>query len=166
MNTTKKLVFMGLFIALEIVLTRVVSLMPSTITRISLSFIVYSFSGLLFGPVFTGLMAMFGDLVGAILFPPPGGFMIGFTLSAMVAGVLFGFITKDTKRIILILILNLVIIEIFMNTYWLHILLDLPMMGLWIQRAPGILINFVLRLVVLIPLIKKVNLAGVYENRY
>ena len=158
MKTSRILVFMALFIAIEIVLTRVISIMPSGSTRISLSFIVYSFSGLMFGPFFTAIWAIVGDIVGAILFPPIGGFYLGFTISAMVSGFLFGSITKDTKRIILVLFASLVIVEIFMNTYWLHLLMRIPMSALWVQRAWGIAVNFGLRVLLLFPLIKKLNI--------
>jgi len=166
MKSTRKLVFMGLFISLEIILTRVVGLMPTNITRISLSFVVYTFSGLMFGPWFTAIMAFFGDIVGAMLFPPIGGFFIGFSISALVSGFLFGLISKDYKRIFLVLLLNLLIVEIGMNTFWLKIITHTPFWALLIKRIPGIMTNVLIRVVVLIPLLKKFEVSLLNENGY
>ena len=159
MKTTRKLVFMALFVGIEIVLTRVISVMPGTTTRISVAFIVYALAGMMFGPLFSGMVGLFGDLVGAILFPPVGGFAPGFTLSAFVSGFSFGFIKPDFKRIILVLIFNLIVVELLMNTYWLHLIQNIPMGALWITRGPGILINFALRIVILPPLLKRANVS-------
>ena len=78
MKSTRKLVFMGLFISLEIILTRVVGLMPTNITRISLSFVVYTFFWTHVWTLVYGDYGFFGDIVGAMLFPPIGGFLLDF----------------------------------------------------------------------------------------
>lgn len=169
MKNTRKLVFMALFIAMEIVLTRVVSFMPSTITRISLSFIVYAFAGSMFGPIFGALSAGVGDLVGAVLFPPPGGFMIGFTLSAIVTGFIFGFIKLrkgHLKRLILVLLATTLIVDLGMTTLWVQILSKVPYTTLLISRIPGILINLGLRFTILYILMQRTVQGDLYEDRH
>lgn len=169
MKNTRKLVFMAMFIAVEIILTRVVSLMPSNITRISLSFIVYTFAGSMFGPLFSLMSAVIGDLIGAVLFPPIGGFFFGFTVSAAVSGFLFGNIKLEKgsyKRLALLLLMNALIVDVLMNTLWLNILIKTPFMALLASRVPGILVNNVIRVVVLITIMKK-GVSGVLnENRH
>lgn len=169
MKNTRKLVYMAMFIAIEIILTRVVSLMPSNITRISLSFIIYAFAGHMFGPLFSLTSALIGDLVGAILFPPIGGFFPGFTLSAAVSGFLFGFIKLEKgqfKRLFIILILNTLIVDFIFNTLWLNILTNTPFMVLLYGRLPGIIINNILRIVMLITIMQKGVSEVLDENRY
>ena len=160
---------MALFIALEIVLTRIVGLMPSSITRISLSFIVYAFAGTLFGPLFTALTAGIGDVVGAILFPPPGGFFPGFTLSAIVSGLIMGFVIlddKNYKKVTGLLLLNTLVVDFVLNTTWLKLLQNIPFFYLLIQRLPGILINNVLRFTILFALMKKLQKGTFNEDRH
>lgn len=172
MKHTRKLVYMAMFIALEIVLTRLVSLMPSNTTRISLSFVVYAFAGNMFGPVFGLISAAIGDLVGAILFPPIGGFFPGFTLSAAVSGFIFGYVILGKKQYLrgtIILLVNTLLVDVLMNTLWLSIITKTPFILRLQLRLPGILVNNVLRFVILFILIQK-DIQGVlhekgYSNR-
>lgn len=161
MKNTRKIVFMGLFIALEIVLTRVIGLMPSNITRVSLSFVVYTFSGLVYGPWYTMCMAGVGDVVGAFLFPPNGGYYFGFTVSAMISGFLFGSFKQNEKvsyyRLAVILLINLLLVEVLFNTFWLQVLTRSYFFPLLVKRIPGIIVNTILRIVVLVPFINKMS---------
>lgn len=169
MKNTRKLVFMALFVALDIVLTRLVGLMPSNITRISLSFVVYAFAGTLFGPIYAAVTAGIGDLVGAILFPPVGGFFPGFTLSAVISGFVMGFIVleeKNYKKVTLLLLIATLISDVVLNTTWLTIITKAPFKVLLLQRLPGIIINNVIRFSVLFVLMKRMNKGTFYENRH
>lgn len=166
MKNTRKLVFMALFISLEIVLTRLVGLMPSNFTRISLSFVVYAFAGTLYGPVYTAITAGLGDLLGAILFPPVGGFFPGFTLSAMISGFIMGFIVLDEKKytkVSVLLILKTLIVDFGLNTLWLTILMKTSFIPLLLQRLPGIMINNVLRFSILFLLMNRMH-KGIFRD--
>lgn len=159
MNTTKKMVMMALFIALEIVLTRLVAIMPSTFSRISLSFLVYAIAGRMYGVVYTSILAGIGDIVGMLLFPS-GTYIVGFTLSAMITGAVFGYL-KYAKNLTLTLVMQCVVLALFveaiLNTTWLVLLYDSSFGPLLVKRIPGIITNFMIRLVVLIPLFYKVE---------
>ncbi|MBA1395210.1 folate family ECF transporter S component, partial [Lactobacillus sp. XV13L] len=69
-----------------------------------------------------------------------GGFFIGFTLTAMMGPFIYGllFYQKPVKvwRIILATLLVTVIINIGLNTYWLHLLYGLDLRAALVQRLP------------------------------
>lgn len=154
---TRVLVYMALFVALDIVLTRLLALMPSTVVRISLSFVAYAVSGVMFGPWITALTAGIGDIVGMMMFPNNAPYFIGFTISAVLTGFCFGFLKnhrKDTLRLGIVLAVIAVVIEGGLNTYWLTIMQELPFGILLAQRSLGILVNCALRVCILIPLLR------------
>lgn len=157
MMKTRVLVYMALFVALDIVLTRLLALMPSTVVRISLSFVAYAVSGVMFGPWITALTAGIGDIVGMMMFPNNAPYFIGFTISAVLTGFCFGFLKnhrKDTLRLGIVLAVIAVVIEGGLNTYWLTIMQELPFGILLAQRSLGILVNSALRVCILIPLLR------------
>ena len=169
MKDTRKLVYMAMFVALEIVLTRLISLMPSNITRISLTFIVYAFAGNMFGPLFAALTALVGDLVGTILFPPIGGFFPGFVISATLAGFIFGFVEFGQgkyPKILSLLVIKTLLVDATLTTYWLKMMTKTPFQSLLISRLPGMGINFILAVSILFVLNKTMQQGGLYENRH
>lgn len=165
MNTTKKMVMMALFIALEIILTRLVAIMPSTFSRISLSFLVYAIAGRMYGVIYTSVLAGIGDIVGMLLFPS-GTYIVGFTLSAMITGAVFGYL-KYAKHLSLTIVMQCIVlalvVEAALNTLWLVMLYDSLFGPMLVKRIPGILTNFSIRLVVLIPLFYKVEKQGLFK---
>ena len=157
-KNTRKIAFVGMFVALEIALTRVSGIMVTSITRISLSFIAYGIAGLIFGPGFTTIVGIVGDLIGATILPQ-GTFFPGFTISAGITGFLIGFIKKYNSplEILGILVINTLLVDTLMNTTWLVMMGKSLFIPVLLQRLPGILINFALRILVLIPLIQKLK---------
>ncbi len=87
-SSTRTLVFVGLLIALEIVLTRFLSI-NTPIVRIGFQFLPIAVMGILYGPLTAATGAVIADLIGATLFPS-GPFFPGFTLNAALTGLIFG----------------------------------------------------------------------------
>ncbi|MCL1845615.1 MAG: folate family ECF transporter S component [Defluviitaleaceae bacterium] len=90
---TKKVVLIALLIAIEILLTRiaVIQIPPgAAVIRISFGFVCIAIIAMLYGPVFGGIAAVVADIVGITLFPTGGAFFPGFTISALVIGVVYG----------------------------------------------------------------------------
>lgn len=72
---TKRLCFMGIMVALKIVLERVLSISMGDYLRISFSFIPVAVTGMMMGPVASTLVATVADLLGTLIsgqapFPP------------------------------------------------------------------------------------------------
>lgn len=67
MNKVNKIVYMGLLIALKVILTRFLSI-QTPIVRIGFGFLPIAVAGIMFGPIFAGIAAI-ADILGMIIFP-------------------------------------------------------------------------------------------------
>jgi len=126
MKKTRVLVFLSLLVAMDVLLIHMVPVIQIDIIRISFGFVPQSFTSMLLGPLFGGIGAALGDIIGMIV-APKGAYFPGFTLSAILTGVIYGlFLFKKPKtllRITLAVICITLFVDIGLNTYWLTILL-------------------------------------------
>lgn len=119
-NVTK-ITRIGLLIAVEIVLSRFLSI-STPIAKIGFAFIPLSMIGMMYGPLYGGIAGALCDFIGAVLFPI-GAYFPGYTLTAALSGATYGwFLQKDgakswAKIITASLIINLVF-HLGINTYW------------------------------------------------
>lgn len=153
-DKTYKLCTLALLLALEIILTRFCSI-TTTFIRIGFGFIPISLAGIMYGPLAAATVYAIGDLIGAVLFPS-GPFFPGFTLSAALTGLIFGFVfykrninirTAFTASSVVV-----VCIDLCLNTYWLSILYG----NAFIAMLPGRIAKCILTIPIqtlLIPLI-------------
>lgn len=129
----RKIAFIGLFIAIEIVLTRFLSI-QTPIVRIGFTFLPIAISGIMFGPLFAGLTAALADFVGVMLFPTGGPFFPGFTISALLTGLIYGlFLYKKPKsfwRISLAVLVISLFVHLGLDTLWLWMLTGKGIIGL------------------------------------
>jgi ECF transporter S component (folate family) len=121
---TTQLVVMALLIALEIILTRFLSIETPTL-RIGFGFLPVAIMAILYGPWWTGAAGIVGDLVGMTLLPK-AAFFPGFTLTAFLTGVLFGFILYKKpitwkRTLVAALAVNL-ICSLGLDTLWLSMM--------------------------------------------
>lgn len=134
----KDLVLLGLVVAIKIVLKQI-SFGPATV-RVGLDFIGNVMLGYLFGPIWGGIGGGISDLVSSVLFGSQGGFFVGFTLSALVAPFIYGlFLFKQPVkvwRIVASTLLVTIIVNIGMNTMWVHLMYGLNLKAALIQRLP------------------------------
>lgn len=124
MKTTRTLVFMSLFIALQVILTRFLSI-QTPILRIGFSFIPISLCSIVLGPALGGITAGISDIVGMMIFPH-GAYFPGFTLSALLSGAIYGLgLYKKPNTIIRVAIsvlLVTIIVDLGLNTLWLSMI--------------------------------------------
>lgn len=129
-NYMKTITYMGLFIALEVILTRFLAI-QTPIVRISFTFLPIALSAMLFGPLFGGIAAALADLVGMMLFPS-GPFFPGFTLTAFLTGATYGlFLYKKPATLVqisLAVIVVTVVITLGLDTVWLWLITG---QGIW-----------------------------------
>lgn len=122
--TTSQLVVMAFLIALEIILTRFLSF-QFPIARIGFGFLPVAILAIMFGPFWSGLCYLIGDLLGVILFPP-AGYHPGFTLSALLTGILYGLLLHNKEitylRCFVTAFIVLGCITLGLNTFWLHLI--------------------------------------------
>ena len=82
------LTLMGLLTAVEIVLSRFLSISAWN-TKIGFAFVPVVIAAILLGPYRAGIVAALADFLGAVLFPI-GAYFPGFTLTAFFMGVIYG----------------------------------------------------------------------------
>jgi ECF transporter S component (folate family) len=127
MPKVKKIVLAGLLLAILIVFERFISV-QTLILRLSFTYVPYILTGTLLGPVWGAAVGAMGDIFGMLLLPK-GPYFPGFTLSALLTGLVYGlFLYKaPTNRSYLVrLIISVFVVHIFIHlgltTLWLSVL--------------------------------------------
>ncbi|QNQ81889.1 folate family ECF transporter S component [Lactobacillus sp. PV037] len=132
----QSLVFLALLVAINIVLQKI-SFGPATL-KVGLGFIGNIMLGYYFGPIWGGFGALISDLLSSAIFGVEGGFFPGFTLSAVLAVVIYGLFLYHQPvklwRIAIATILVTIIVNILLNTYWLHLLYGINLKLAFLQR--------------------------------
>ena len=125
------IVLLGLLAALEVVLSRFLSINPWNL-KIGFSFVPIVIAALLFGPLPAGIMAVVADVIGATLFPT-AAFFPGFTLSAFLTGAAFGLFLyrkQNWLRLLGAVAVVQLVIGLLLNSWWLSILYSSPYLPL------------------------------------
>ncbi len=120
---TKKLAVIALLIALNVVLSRFLSINTPTL-KIGFTFLTVMMSAYLFGIAGSVSVSGIADVVGALLFPS-GPFFPGFTLTAVVNGVIYGVLMGkkiNLPKISLAVVLSEILCSGLMNTLWISYL--------------------------------------------
>lgn len=158
--TTKKLAIAAIMIALEVVLSRFLSInLPSI--KIGFAFIPIMLLGYLFGPIYSTAAAVVADLIGALLFPS-GAFFPGFTFSAALVGLVYGLCLYKkctVPRIIIAVVVRRVAVGQLLDTLWISMLYGTPYKELFITRLVQTAVMIVVEFIVAYLLIYKANLA-------
>lgn len=129
LNLTKvyPLVMCGVLVALSITL-RFLMIPITPDNRISLSFIAMTVAGYLLGPIPAMIIGGVSDILGYIIYPAGGAYFIGFTISSMLSGLIYGLCLykRSFKTLVLWTILAMLLVTFFvnivLNTCWLSIL--------------------------------------------
>lgn len=166
MKNTRKYVFMGLMVALEIILTRFIqipiTLLPGFEDKVSLGFLPVALSGALFGIGGGASVAALGDFIRAIILPQGGAFNPLFTINAAIRGATYGAVLKKMS-IVRILIANIIImmINIFLLGLFISISYGNPYGAVLLTRLPTSITNFVVQSAILIvagnPIVRKLD---------
>lgn len=121
MKNTRVLVFAGLLLAMQLVLTRYI-VIQTDILRISFGFLPQSISSMMFGPFIGATIGAVEDLLGMAI-AAKGAYFPGFTFSAMLTGAIYGFFLykkpKSIFRIILAVLTVTLVVDLGLNTLWL-----------------------------------------------
>lgn len=139
--TTRTMVTLAILVAMEIVLSRFLSINAWNI-KIGFNFVPVVIAAMLYGPIGGAVVAALGDLLGALLFPI-GAFFPGFTLTACLTGLVFGFFLHKSQTLPRIggaVLINQGILSLCLNTLWISILYGSPYGPLFITRIVQTLI--------------------------
>ena len=135
MSRTHRLVLMAMLAAVQIVLSRFLSINLWNL-KIGFAFVPIALAGMLLGPMGAGLTGVVADLIGATLFPS-GAFFPGFTLTAFATAFGYGFFLHKKQGMANILgavLFSEIVGTILLNTLWISILYGTPFIPVMIPR--------------------------------
>lgn len=139
------LAMMAMLIALNIILTRFLSIMITDSMRIGFGFLPVAIAGMLLGPIPAMLVGAVGDLIGTWLFPS-GPYFFGFTLTAMLGGLVYGLcLYQKPVRLGYVLLAKLLIdafLNLGLNTLWINLLYGKAILALLPARAMKNLVQY------------------------
>lgn len=141
----RMLAYLGLLAAMGVVLA---ALRPVNLwnLRISFTFIPIAVAAMLFGPMPAALLGALIDVLGALLFPS-GVFFPGYTLTAIVQGLIYGLFLseqpgetreastrRDVLRVIGAVLVYTLVCSLGLNTLWISITSGSPYLPLLSTR--------------------------------
>lgn len=122
-NTVRKIVVLGMLLAAQVVAGLFVSI-SLPIAKIGFVFLPIAITGILYGPVWCGISAALGDIIVAVM--GPYGYFPPMTISALLSGVIYGLFLyrkpASTRRILLCVLTESILISIILQTFWLNML--------------------------------------------
>ena len=116
----------------------------SQVSEIRLQFLPVAIEGMLFGPLYGGILGGMSEILCYIV-RPTGPFFPGFTVSAIIQGVIYGLILKKDQslgRILIAQALDTVIVSLILNPVWLMILYGNAFIPLFLSRLVKVLIMY------------------------
>jgi len=154
MRKTYAVILSGLFIAMQAVLGKMLAV-DLTFVRITFKFVPVALGGIIFGPIWNGLIGAAADIAGFFLFPgpSPGPYFPGFTINAFLAGYAYGFfmnikmpfknpsrernlsnMSELIIRTLLAAFCVTMIVDALIGTLWVSILFNMPYAYYFIPR--------------------------------
>lgn len=125
MNKTKKITLTALFIALAVVLRTFATVFLFGTTKFGFSFLPIVLSSAVLGTVYGGIVGGASDVVGYLI-KPDGAFFPGFTISAILKGIIYGlFLFKKPKNILnisLAILTTIILVDLGINSIWINML--------------------------------------------
>lgn len=132
----QQLVFLGILVAVNIVLQRF-SFGPATV-KVGLGFLGFMLLAYFYGPWWGSLGAAASDLLSSALFGQMGGFFVGFTISAALTVFLYSLFLYQKPlqlwRIVAATLTVTILVNLLLNTYWLHLMYGLNLNAAFAQR--------------------------------
>jgi len=124
-NSLVMLATLAMLIALEVVLSRLIAPINTQFSKISFAFVPVVVASYLYGIKGGAVVAGLGDVIGAVLFPS-GEFFPGFTVTAILNGIIFGlFLGKKTDgklnpflRSFIPVMITQILGSFLLNTFW------------------------------------------------
>lgn len=124
LKKVRNLVTAALLITIKLILD-LFTIQFTQFLHLSFEFLASATIGLFFGPVVGAMCGGLSDIINYLL-NPKGTFFPGFTISAIVGGIIYGigFYKKKVTfiRCLIVEIAIVVIVDLLLNTYWLSLL--------------------------------------------
>ena len=148
----------GMVLAVSIVLSFFNIYVTETL-RIGPAYLATAMLGMLYGPVTGGIAAGLGDIL-KYLIKPSGPFFPGYTLTALLGGVVYGSFLYKNKVTVLCCVISKTLINVFLNlglnTLWSSILYGKGFFAILIPRVYANVALLPLQIILLYALLKAI----------
>lgn len=125
LKSTQTVALAGMMLAIQMALSSLGTVYINDSLRISLGHLALAPTSMLFGPVVAGAQAALCDILSFII-RPTGPYFPGFTISALLSGLIYGMAFYKTRcttaQIILARVLVVLLLNILLNTAFLMML--------------------------------------------
>ena len=132
-NDLRRFVLLSILIALQTIFSNTLGI-RTPILRVTFGFFPLILSGIILGPVYAAIGAVYSDLIGFIIFQTGATFFPGYTFTALLSGLVYGFFLynkpKKLWRIISSVSIVKIILHLGLNTYWTYIAFSTT--GFWL----------------------------------
>ena len=147
----------GLLTALQVVLSRFLSIVNIPTMKIGFGFLPILLAALILGPLYAGIVGALSDIIGALLFPI-GTYFPGFTVTAFITGMVLGLLLQNKKKskvqmilfALLAVIIHQCVLSLLVDTIWISILYGASYIGYVISRIPEALIHAAVEFLIII----------------
>ena len=150
--TTKKLAISALLLAADVILTRILAI-NTPLMKVGFGFLAVAVCAAYYGPWWAALVAALADIVGSLIFPT-GAYFPGFTLTAAVTGLIFGYFlhrrSLEARYGIHAAVLNSILVTFVLNSAMISYISGTPFFTLLKVRAVQLLIMLPLQCLVLV----------------
>ena len=156
----RMLIVLAMLTALEIVLSRFLSINAWNL-KIGFNFVPIVVAAILYGPLAAAAVAALGDFLGALLFPI-GPYFPGFTFTALLTGLVFGFFLYQKQTVLRTVIpvcINQLILSLLLNTLWISVLYHNPYFPTLVSRLVQCAILIPVQIIVILatsPALKRI----------
>lgn len=132
LNQVRTLTGVAMLLAMSVVISFTASVRVTETIKIGLGYLITALLGMLYGPFTAALAAGAGDLIKYLL-KPDGAYFFGFTLTAMLGGVVYGVFFYREKctipRAIASKATVSLLLNCLLNTVWVSWLYGMPFLG-------------------------------------
>ncbi len=131
----------------------------SQVSEVRLQFLPIAADGMLFGPLYGGILGGLSDVLCYIV-RPTGAFFPGFTISAVIQGVIYGFMLRKDQgvgRILAAQALDTVVISLILNPIWLMMLYGNSFIIIFMERIIKVLVMFPINTALLAAVVKLIS---------
>lgn len=138
------IVCVAFLIALDIILTRFLSIQTQFL-RIGFGILPVAVAGIAFGPVWGAVCGGIGDILGMLIYPS-GAYFPGFTVTAVLTGLIFGLLLYKKRYSFIRLLAACAVVCIFLNLLLDTLWLDMMYGSGYIALLPGRFIKCILNI--------------------
>lgn len=154
----QRLTISAMMLALSVILG-IFKIPLSQLSEIRLQFLPVAADGILFGPLYGGIVGGLSDIL-CYLVRPTGAFFPGFTVSSVIQGAIYGFVLRNNKsmrNMLIALALDTVIVSLILTPIWLMMLYGNSFEVIFSARIVKVLIMLPINAALLTAVIKLID---------